>query len=150
MNQNSFKAQLAQVEQAGIYRLSATQCAVLERSAEALGFACFKVKLDGSANLDAILTALGRALDFPDWYGANLDALNDCLTDFSWREAKGYLLILAGADALCSEPGSFAALNEVLAAAIEQWQAQDVPFWVGYEYCGTGPIEGLASLPELQ
>lgn len=26
-----------------------------------------------------VLAAIGRSLDFPDWYGANLDALWDCL-----------------------------------------------------------------------
>jgi hypothetical protein len=28
-----------------------------------------------------MLVALGRALSFPDYYGRNLDALNDCLSD---------------------------------------------------------------------
>lgn len=28
-----------------------------------------------------VLTAIGEALGFPDYYGRNLDALNDCLAD---------------------------------------------------------------------
>ena len=149
MSQKSLTTHLAQAEQAGIYRLPATEFSALEQSAKALGFACFKVNLDGSAHIDALLAALGRDLDFPDWYGANLDALSDCLTDFAWREAKGYILILTGADALQAVPDSFAALNEVFASAIEQWQAQDVPFWVFYEFDSTGWAEGLPGLPVL-
>jgi RNAse (barnase) inhibitor barstar len=92
---------------------------------------------------------LGRQLDFPDWYGANLDALSDCLTDFSWREAQGYIITLSGADALQVLPDSFATLNAVFASAIEQWQDQGVPFWVFYEFGSTEVTAGLASLPVI-
>ena len=39
--------------------------------------------LDGGTIGDraALHGALAGALDFPDWYGGNLDALFDCLTD---------------------------------------------------------------------
>jgi len=33
-------------------------------------------------NESVIHKALKRTLDFPDYYGGNLDALNDCLSDF--------------------------------------------------------------------
>jgi RNAse (barnase) inhibitor barstar len=32
-----------------------------------------------------VLTAIGEALAFPDYYGRNLDALNDCLRDLEGR-----------------------------------------------------------------
>jgi RNAse (barnase) inhibitor barstar len=32
-----------------------------------------------------VLTAIGQALAFPDYYGRNLDALNDCLRDLDGR-----------------------------------------------------------------
>jgi hypothetical protein len=150
MSQNSLKTHLVQVEQAGIYRLQATEFAALAQSAAAIGFACFKVNLEAATSIDAILAALGRELDFPAWYGANLDALNDCLTDFSWNEAKGYVLILTGVEASPIASDDLAMLNEVLASAIAQWQEQDVPFWVFYEFRHTGQAEELASLPILQ
>ena len=31
-----------------------------------------------------------RQFDFPDWYGNNLDALYDCLTDYQELEAEFY------------------------------------------------------------
>ena len=37
---------------------------------------------------------LARMLDLPAWYGANLDALYDCLTE------RGGTIVLLGADAL--------------------------------------------------
>jgi RNAse (barnase) inhibitor barstar len=43
------------------------------------------------------LLAIGRALEFPAWFGANLDALYDSLTDLPERlPAPGYVVILDG------------------------------------------------------
>ena len=43
------------------------------------------VTLDGAvlASKEALHQTLAQALSFPDWYGGNLDALFDCLTDLS-------------------------------------------------------------------
>ena len=39
--------------------------------------------LDGSTGKAAIHDHLAQELRFPDWYGRNLDALYDCLTEVS-------------------------------------------------------------------
>jgi RNAse (barnase) inhibitor barstar len=36
-----------------------------------------------------VLVAFGKALEFPEYYGANLDALNDCLQDLAAELANG-------------------------------------------------------------
>ncbi len=40
--------------------------------------------LDGNklTNRELLHNALAESLNFPNWYGRNLDALYDCLTDF--------------------------------------------------------------------
>ena len=136
---------LAQPKQAGIYHLPHGGQTALTKAAKSLGFAIFKVDFEESDHMGKILAALGRDLHFPDWYGANFDALNDCLTDFSWREAPGYIITLYGADAVHAVPNSFNALNEVLSSAIEAWQAQDIPLWIFYDL----RADGLATLPTL-
>jgi dATP pyrophosphohydrolase len=70
---------------------------------------------------------LGEDLAFPAWYGHNLDALNDCLTDFSWREAAGYLLLIATASDCRSNVRRPGAVNEVFAAAIDEWRTARHP-----------------------
>lgn len=150
MSQKLLKSRLVQALEAGIYRLSASDRPALRKAAASLDFACFEIDLAGSADLAAILVALGRTLGFPEWYGANLDALNDCLTDFSWREAPGYTIVLSGADSTEGGGEAFAALNEVFAAAIEAWQGQGIPFWVVYEAGSSRRARALADLPLLK
>lgn len=53
---------------------------------------------------------LRDTLDFPAWYGDNLDALYDCLTDLN-----GVLLVLCFADAV---KGALGAYGESLLAAL--------------------------------
>ena len=40
------------------------------------------------------IAAIARALSFPDWFGQNLDALHDSLTDLSWLPAGEYTLVV--------------------------------------------------------
>ncbi len=130
---------LAQSGKAGIYRLSGKDCAALKDAAAKLDFAFFDVCLAHAANVPGFIAALKRDLHFPDWFGGNLDALNDCLTDFSWQPAPGYVITLTGSERLAANATSFAALNEVLACAVEDWQRRDVPFWVFYVAQGGAP-----------
>jgi RNAse (barnase) inhibitor barstar len=133
MSQKSLHKVLAQPRQAGIYQLPSGNRAALEQAAKSLGFTCFTVNFAESGKIDAALAALGRDLDFPDWYGNNLDALNDCLSDLSWHAAPGYVIVISGASALHTDTEAFRTLNEVFASAIEAWQAQSVPLWIFYD-----------------
>ena len=138
--QTALQKMLAQPAQAGVYRLPNQpkgEKTVLAKAAKSLGFASFKVSLGMSEEMPAILAAFGRDLKFPAWYGANFDALNDCLTDFSWHEAPGYIIVISGADTLVAAREHFAALNAVFANAIAQWQTDNIPLWVFYEFAGT-------------
>lgn len=64
--------------------------------------------LDGNqiTNRETLHNTLAESLAFPDWYGRNLDALYDCLTDFH-EEAEIRLL---HKDALNENLGNYALL----------------------------------------
>lgn len=143
---NPLQTLLEDSRQAGIYHLPESGRAAVRRAAEAAGLACFEVDVGGADRIDAVLAALGRGLDFPEWYGHNLDALKDCLTDFSWCEAAGYIIVIAHAEGLqAADPAAFKALNDVFSAAIAEWRSQDSPLWVFYDLRS----DGLATLPTL-
>jgi RNAse (barnase) inhibitor barstar len=81
----------------------------------------------------AVLTAIGRAFGFPEWYGANLDALYDCLTDLPDRGAPGWIVVLVR---LPEEPGfgadERAALLDVFRDAAEDFAQRQAGLRVFY------------------
>lgn len=79
--------------------------------------------LDGRALPDkaAVLAAVSEALAFPDYFGANWDALEECLNDMSWR-AGPVLLAIAHADAL--PRAELETLIDIFALAAESWREQ--------------------------
>jgi len=117
---------------AGVFKLSRKDLPALEKAAEELRQACFNIDLRNAKNVPGFIKALKRDLDFPDWFGGNLDALHDCLTDFSWHPASGYVITLSGYELLRGNPTSFAAFNSVIASAVEAWEARNIPFRVFY------------------
>jgi RNAse (barnase) inhibitor barstar len=62
-------------------------------------------------SLEALLTGLGKLFSFPDYYGRNLDAFNDCLSDLEIPDIGGVLLVLRDFD-------RFAAISPEAAHAI--------------------------------
>ena len=129
----------------GLFKLSRKDIPALRQAAEQLNQAYFQVDLRSAKNVPSFIKALKRDLDFPDWFGGNLDALHDCLTDFSWHEAPGYVLLIRGADRLHADESAFAALNAVFADAADYWREDGVPFWVFYDL----RADGLATLPTV-
>ena len=72
----------------------------------------------GARTKAAAVAAVADALDFPDWFGHNLDALYDCLTDLSWLPAGEHVLIWAGSAAFkAADPRSYLAIRSVLSDA---------------------------------
>lgn len=64
------------------------------------------------------LEAIGVALDFPAWYGRNLDALYDCLVDLSWQLGGEHVLVWAGHRELeVADPEGYRAVLAVLVDA---------------------------------
>ncbi len=63
-----------------------------------------------------------RALAFPDYFGHNWDALEECLADLEWLPAKGYVLLITDTQAVLPEAEEdYETLLEVLDDAGEAW-----------------------------
>lgn len=74
-------ALLADAGSDGVYRAPATEVATIEAVAEAAGWRLVHIDTAGATDKAAVLAALKEAFGFPDWFGANLDALVDCLRE---------------------------------------------------------------------
>lgn len=128
----------------GVYRLPDTAAWVSQVSAN--DFAVWRVNLVKVRSKASLLAALAKALNLPDWFGRNWDALQDCLTDLSWRPAPGYVVVMENCQGLAaSAPEAFATTLEVLRHSARWWAGEQVPFWV---FVG-GLADGPYNLPRL-
>jgi len=73
------------------------------------------------------LRAISQALRFPDWFGGNWDALEDCLGDLSWRPGGGHVLVFRNWQALTGD--DLGVLIDVLRSSAEFWQGRGKPFF---------------------
>lgn len=102
------------------------------------------VNLDGLKTLRGALRRLGAQLEFPDWYGGNLDALNDCLSDPDWLGVQGKVVLIRGLAALQkADPEGCATLLEVFLAAADDCRGSGSPLWILLDH----PAKGIARLP---
>jgi RNAse (barnase) inhibitor barstar len=130
MNQQELADTLPRPDRAGVFSLPAHDIAALVDVATALEFAVLRVSLQGCTEAPEVLQRLAVQLQFPDWFGQNWDALADCLTDFSWREAPGYVLVLEQlGDFRAASDDDFDTLIEILSDASASWGGMGLPFW---------------------
>ncbi|MBL7818438.1 MAG: barstar family protein [Saprospiraceae bacterium] len=68
---------------------------------------------------------LQKGLKFPAYFGKNLDALFDCLCDFSWLDAREVHIVLRGYDQFLSKEPKNQRWNvlAVLNDAVAEWKA---------------------------
>jgi len=63
-----------------------------------------------------------QVLEFPDYFGHNWDAMEECLADLEWLPAKGYILLITDAGCVLPEDEEeYETFLEVLRDAGESW-----------------------------
>jgi len=78
---------------------------------------------------DGLFTKVSDALKFPDYFGKNWDALDECLSDMEWFPAKGYVLLISGSDSLWKNATYTAGkFTSAWLTAAEQWSQENTPF----------------------
>lgn len=116
MPQHAPKKSLA----SGLFHFLPVDRPEIEKIARRHGSRLLPVDLSHAGSRELVLHTLGQALAFPDWYGANLDALHDCLADDEWRSPHGSIVLLNGLATLRqADPDAFATLLEVLGSAAQ-------------------------------
>jgi len=98
----------------------------------------------GLKSLRGVLRRLGDALEFPDWYGGNLDALVDCLCDAELVAGRTPAIAISGLAKLQThDPEGFAGLLAALGAATEERATAGRPLAVLVDVA----VAGLPPLP---
>jgi hypothetical protein len=83
------------------------------------------------ANHEGFLAGVARALQFPDYFGDNWDAFEECIRDLEWLPARGYVLVLNGYDRFArSDPKSWKIGLDILEEAVSTWSRTATPMYV--------------------
>ncbi|MFT0547109.1 barstar family protein [Allopusillimonas ginsengisoli] len=114
------------LQKGGLIDVSAlTQQQALD-AAQAAEMTAFVVNCDRARSRSAVLRAIVKAVDFPEFFGSNLDALYDCLCDTVLDHKNGLFLwfdhlhsgdpaLAADSEAIlavCADAADFAANND--------------------------------------
>jgi RNAse (barnase) inhibitor barstar len=95
----------------------------LQSAAKRAGFACFHIEGRNIGRKDQLLSHFAHALHFPNHFGDNWDALEECLTDLEWIDGEGYVIYYDHIDGLLAEhPDQFETLVEILRDAVASWK----------------------------
>ena len=129
---------LSDASRSGVYRTSRSDEIVQATTGSPLQVV--RIGLGGAGGKDAAMAHIAHALAFPQWFGGNWDALEDCLSDLSWSKAAGHVLLFEGAAALA--PDDRGILIDILASAAASWAERKRPFFAVF-------LDGPAALPAL-
>lgn len=84
--------------------------------------------IDGNRckDIKSFLIEIGRAFSFPEYYGENLDALDDCLNDLDWIEKDNYVLVINNYESFLSgENSDRDSIDNLLTEVAEEWKNYD-------------------------
>jgi RNAse (barnase) inhibitor barstar len=115
----------------------------LERQARAAGQRWLHADCSGARDKAGVMAALASGFGLPSYFGANLDALHDCVTDLEpapGADAPGLVLVVSG---LPAGPGFDAgqrdALLEVFRDAADDFAGRGIAFRVFWSVSGAAP-----------
>ena len=80
------------LQKGGLVDVSSTERDEVIDAAAQAGLTAFVVDCDRARSRSAVLRAVVKAVDFPEFFGGNLDALYDCLCDTVLDQKSGLFL----------------------------------------------------------
>lgn len=101
------------------------------------GIAFFKVDCDKARNISAVLRAIAKAVDYPSFFGSDVEALLDCLNETSSDQRKGLVLWINQLHSADEALRDFSQqLNVILADATEFAGSKGLRFIYYVEHVG--------------
>lgn len=97
---------------------------------------CQLFYIDGRTvtNKEEFLQAGAKAIKFPDYFGNNWDAFEDCLIDLNWCQGKLYIILYTYPENFAqNSPPEWSTAIEILEAAVDYWQDTDTPLYVVFK-----------------
>ena len=114
----------------GVYFIKgAFRVSDLEELAGSRSLTFFHVRGTEIDGKDRFLSQAATALAFPEYFGNNWDAFEDCLTDMSWHEAKGFVVLFDHIDGFAGRSAEdFQTAVAILKDVAEFWRNRGKTF----------------------
>jgi hypothetical protein len=104
----------------------------------------------GVATKDQLFEAISRVLKFPDYFGGNWDAFEECLRDLSWLP-PGVVFLKHTDLPLTGDTPSLKVYLSILQGATDKWAAEsERSLVVGFPVQCREQIEWVLRLPPLE
>jgi RNAse (barnase) inhibitor barstar len=81
-------------------------------------------QIDGNkcTTVEGLFNEFSRAFQFPDYFGSNWGAFDECLNDLDWLPGKAYILFIIDADKITeTSDNSFENLIKLLERSVNEW-----------------------------
>jgi RNAse (barnase) inhibitor barstar len=117
---------LADCKDSGVYLLEGTTAVSQAKELVERHGLAFLV-LDGKTihGKDEFLKQAAATLQFPDYFGGNWDALADCLTDMSWHQASGFVILYNDFNPFAEKArDEFRVALDIFRESTEFWRSQ--------------------------
>lgn len=110
-------------ETSGVYLLEESPSVeLLEKLTSERGLAFFHLEGQEIHDKDQFLNQVALVLSFPEYFGNNWDAFADCLTDMSWHETDGFVILYDNFDSLAEHsPRDFEIALDIFKESTEFW-----------------------------
>lgn len=127
---NDLSLRLKDIKEVGVYIINC-ELSDVRKAASEVGYTVFDADLAGVQSKSEFLAAVAQAIEAPEWFGKNWDALADALGDLSWKPAPGYVLVLRnGLNTFNLLESDYEIAKEILDNTVSYWKTQHKPFWV--------------------
>ena len=114
----------------GAYLVDSDDLPMLAAAAQTAGRGVRRIDLHGCRDKTTLLRRIAVALDFPEGFGRNWDALSDSLRDLSWLPATGHALLFEHADDFRdADEDDFDTLLDLIDEAADAWAERGMPLW---------------------
>ena len=102
---------------------------VLSKELRQKGLYVAEGRLSDVSTKTELLRVVAECMKFPDYFGYNWDALDECLRDMEWCPSRGYILALRDATSgWKTAPRLMGELADCWAFAAKEWVASSTAF----------------------
>lgn len=130
----------------GVYWLKTAEApATVSKLAKAKGLAAFHLEGKSIERKEQFLNHAATVMHFPDYFSSNWDAFEECITDFEWVDAEGFVIYFDHTDNFANHHESqLETVVELFQDAVDYWKDEGKPMLVLLS--GAHPVPGVKKL----